>query len=85
MATLWIEARDDATGSVVCCTTPGVEAWECICEGARDFYDCRLADIGCIETDDGDKLTVLGEPVASIGHRYSGTTVLAARLPAEIA
>lgn len=85
MATLWLEARDDESGRLIIKTTHGVEAWDRVCEDARDFYDCRLADIGFAEADNGDKLTVYGEVKASVRYRRSGTTVLADRKPAEAA
>lgn len=38
--------------------------WEWISSALAAEYGCRLTEVDCVETDDGDRLTVRGEMVA---------------------
>lgn len=54
-----------STGKVFACTIVGFfDAWNWIRETVADEFECSVDDVDCIETDDGDLITVLGVPVA---------------------
>ena len=44
--------------------------WDWIVDVVRDEFACDEEDIDCLDTEDGDFVTVLGVPAVQIHHEY---------------
>lgn len=82
----YTELRDDATGKSIVRFTGGWDD-DFVSHYVADFYDCWRCDVGFVDTDDGEKATVFGEPVASIAYAIEGTSLPQVKraLPEEVA
>lgn len=62
--------HDLLTGRVITSRTVGLydptKQWDWISRHVAEWNECEVEDVGCVETDDGEFITVKGKPVAEV-------------------
>lgn len=61
--------------TVIASTTMLNDRWSWILSHITNEYACAADDVDCIETDDGDQITVGGEPVAYLNTEFIDTNL----------
>ena len=68
----WLSLSDVVSGKVFC-STHSIEGspWPWISDVVAEAYECNADDLDCTEDDDGREfVTLRGEPLVEIHHRY---------------
>lgn len=68
----WLSLSDVVSGKVFC-STHSIDGspWPWISDVVAEAYECNADDLDCTEDDDGREfVTLRGEPLVEIHHRY---------------